>query len=321
MRRAYRLGVLGGGLLALLLGASTLLASCGNDDAGSSRGGGWVMGGQTGSLMPVCGVSPASVERGVPASAPGLVLLPSACDDPSALDALAVRDASGQPIEFQLQRLPGGEILVVFSNGLTPGRYTVGVPQTSDEDGGVDPLPAPDGGIVIGMPPVVQSVEVKETAPQPTRFGTIDRVDGECDPTLQLSPDSSVLPYLGQLSVEVQIDGGMIHTLYVTGTLKLVNGVARVALPQYELNQLEYGTHEARVTVRLAGQSAPLETFLVTLEVPCDADAYESEEESGGFCTTVAPPGSSTHRELGTALGAGVALVLLTLRKRRRPAR
>jgi hypothetical protein len=309
-------------VLALLIGASVLLASCGNDESGGARGGGWTWeGGQTGSLMPVCGVSPASVERGVPASAPGLVLLPSACDDPSALDALAVRDASGQPIAFQLQRLPGGEILVVFSNGLTPGRYTVGVPQTSNEDGGVDPLPAPDGGIIIGMPPVVQSVEVKETAPPPTGFGTIDRIGGECGSTLQLSPDSSVLPYLGQLSVEVQIDGGMIHALYVTGTLKLVNGVARVELPRYELEQLAYGTHEARVIVRLAGQGAPLETFVLTLDVPC-GDEYASEPaESGGFCTTVVPPGSSAHRELATALCAGLALALFALRKRRRTAR
>lgn len=309
-------------MLALLLGASALLASCGNDDAGASQGGGgWVMGGQTGSLMPVCGVSPASVERGVPASAPGLVLLPSACDDPSALDALAVHDASGQPIEFQLQRLPGGEVLVVFSNGLTPGRYTVGVPQTSDEDGGVDSLPAPDGGIIIGMQPVAQSVEVKETAPPPTGFGAIDRVDGECGTTLQLSPNSSVLPYLGQLSVDVQIDGGTIHTLYVTGTLKLVQGVARVDLPRYELDQLEYGTHEARVTVRLAGQSVPLETFVLTLDVPCGGQSEYEPEESGAFCTTVVPPGSSAHRRLGTALGAGLAFALFALRKRRRPAR
>jgi hypothetical protein len=306
-------------VLALLLGASALLASCGNDESGEARGGGWTWGGQTGSLMPVCGVSPASVERGVPASAPGLVLLPSACDDPSALDALAVRDASGQPVAFQLQRLPGGEVLVVFSNGLMPGRYTVGVPQTSDEDGGFDPLPMPDGGIIIGMEPAAQTVEVKETTPPPTGFGTIDRIGGECGATLQLSPDSSVLPYLGQLSIEAQIDGGMIHTLYVTGTLKLVNGVARVELPRYELAQLEYGTHEARVTVRLAGQSVPLETFVLTLDAPC-GDAYAAEE-SGGFCTTVAPPGRSGHRDLAMALGAGFALALLTLRKRRRPAR
>jgi len=229
-----------------------------------------------------------------------------------------VRDASGQPIAFQLQQLPGGEVLVVFNGGLLPGRYTVGVPFMGDEDGGVDPLPDPDAG--IGLQPAEQSVEVTQTTPPPTRFGTIERPDGECGATLQLSPDDSVLPYLGQLSVEVQIDGGAPRTLYVTGTVKLVNGVARVdILPEGELDQLGYGSHEARVTVWLAGESVPLETFVVTLSVPCGG-AYESEE-TGGFCTTVVPPGSSAHRELGTALGAGLALALFVLRKRRRPAR
>lgn len=314
MQRAYRLTA----ALASLLALSALLTSCGSsdEDAGAFPGEGWQFGGQTGSLMPVCGLTPASTMSGVPASAPGFVLLPSQCPDARVLDALTVRDGSGQPIPFEVESLPGGELLVVLPDGLTPGDYTIGVAQAGDEDGGVEP--EPDAG--LGPEPAfMQSVTVQDSAPQPTRFGEVSRIHGECGAVLELTPDASVRPFLGSLSVELQIDAAPSRTLVLTGTLKLVGDSARIALPESEIAALGYGEHELRVTVRLAGESAPLETFLLTLAVPCSEAGDDGDEPMESTCSVTAPRATSTGYL--TWLAAPLAwLMVRRARARRSPA-
>jgi hypothetical protein len=260
--------------------------------------------------MPRCGLTPASAMHGVPEEAAGLPLSLGACGDGSALAGLSLRDAMGEEVAFDIVILPNGERLVIARGGLVPGQYTLSAPlggdagMTSDEDAGdVEPAPA------LGL---MQSVEITQ-APKPMRFGEVARVSGDCSAVLELTPDASVLPFLALLSVELQIDGMSPRPLYTTGTLKLVEGRARVALSNQELAQLDAGPHELHVTVRLAGESMPLEAFVLTLTAPCEA---VSEDERGGelLCAAMAERSASAW-----PVGAvAVAMGLIALRKRRR---
>lgn len=306
-------------ILVLLLGsAASLLAACvSSDHAGH---GGWTWeGGQTGSLMPACGLTPATELRGVPAAAPGFVLVPSACGDPRALDELAVLDASGRPVAFDRALLPGGELLLRFPGGIAPGVYTVGATPAAepDEDGGLE-----DGGLEAALDagavadPGAREVVVSD-APRPPRFGEVSRSRGACSAVLELTPDASALPFLAVLSIDVQVEDEPSTVLVRTGTLKLVGGVARVMLPTAALDARADGEHTLRVVARIAGDPVPLETFMVTVRVPCDAAHYGESDELAGPCSARAL-GRAAPVQRSSALAGGAVLAWLALRARRR---
>jgi hypothetical protein len=307
-------------LLALFL-----LAGCSAMDESSraSTGGNcvdWCFGGQTGSLMPVCGVTPNTMSRGVPASGAGIVVLSEPCGDARLLDALTVRDASGRAIPFSVEQLPNGELLIHPENGLTPGSYTVSVQSgDADEDAGADSMP--DAGEPVSTTLWRQTVSVQESTALPQLFGTIGRQQQGCSTLLELAPEANVVPYLGLLSVDVQVDSGPVRTLIVTGTMQLQNdGVAREELPPDALNGLPDGEHTLHIVVRLAGESAPLETFAMTLSVPCNGSGatYDAAGETDAGCRAVAPGGARAEQ---SSAGAAFALFAFALRKRRWRAR
>jgi MYXO-CTERM domain-containing protein len=316
------------------------LAACGAEsDDGSASNMSFVPrpwideGGQTGSLMPACGLSAAAIDNGVPASAPGVVLRTDACNDPNAFDELTVRDASGQPVAFSLVRLPDGSLLINFEGGLTPGRYSIdigadlsdgGVPL--DEDGGLESdasiAPAqPDAGMLEAP---ADTIDVAEQLPPPQRFGTIERLGGECNAVITFVPDAAVLPFLSVLTVDLQIDDGPIEPLVRPGALPVKNGVAAVRLPTERIDRTGAGYHTLRIVTRIAGASAPLETFLMSVQVPCGyttssdvgRPAYEADD---GRCAVSAIGSSSGSRASGVLL-VGVALYALRRRRRRKRA-
>lgn len=253
--------------------------------------------------MPACGVTPASVAGGVPSSASGIAVLANLCGDARLLDTITVRDASGQAIPFSVEQLPNGQALITPEGGLMPGSYTVAVMSELDADGGFDPMT------------VEQTVDVQESAPLPEVFGTIEREAGSCSSVLELTPDPETVPYLALISVDIQIDDGPIVPFIVTGTMKLVNGVASVAIPDDMLDYLAYGEHQVRITVHIAGESEPLDMFMMTLNVPC-SDSYE--DDTGKLCS-VSRVGSASFG--ASAACAALALGIFALRKRRRRAR
>jgi hypothetical protein len=321
MRRTHRLAAkVGAGVLALFL-----LAGCSaSDEAGRASTSGncddWCFGGQTGSLMPVCGVTPNTMSRGVPASGAGIVVLSEPCGDARLLDALTVRDASGQAIPFSTEQLANGEILIHPENGLSPGSYTVSVQSgDEDDDAGIDALP--DAGEPVSTTLWRQTVNVQESMPLPQAFGTITREQDGCTAVLELEPEANVLPFLGLLSVDIQVGSGSARPLIVTGTMQLQNdGVARVKLPQDALSGLPDGDHTLQIVVRLAGEAVPLETFMMTLSAPCNVDgaSYYGADETDTGCHAVAPGGARAPK---SAVGAAFVLLAFALRKRRRRAR
>jgi hypothetical protein len=308
--------MVGAGALALWL-----LAGCSASDEGAQANVGvcdsWCSGGQTGSLIPSCGITPNAMMRGVPASAAGIVVSADECGDARLFDALTVRDASGRPIAFTTEQLPNGEILIHPNSGLTPGSYTVSVPAAGvDEDAGVES--SPDASEPVSTTLWQQTVTVQPSMPLPRLFGTLGREQYGCDVMLELRPEAAVLPYLGLLSVDIQVNDGAARTLIKTGTMKLVNGVTRVQLPEDLHEGLPDGEHTLHVSIKLAGEAAPLETYMLTLSVPCDVtDSVYYMEESDG-CTAIAPGGASAPESV---VASAFALLAIALRKRRRAAR
>ena len=225
--------------------------------------------------MPACGLTPASLQSGVPASAPGLVLDVASCGDPSAFDNLAVRDELGQPVGFNLARLPDGSLLVSLTGGLTPGNYTIGIEPdlVGDEDAGSDV----DAAVPMTEPELEQpqSVEV-ETAVRPTRFGEISRVNGECGALLELVPDQAVLPFAGVLAIDLQIDRGAVLPLVVVGTFKLTDGVMSVGLPP-KRSRISSCEGEPELAGKRCGSPARTchSRLLLTLNVPCGGSSED----------------------------------------------
>jgi len=311
MQRTLRRGRLSAARqLALALCAAVVLEACGsgNDDSGAVSYNPWQGGGQTGSLTPLCGITPGALMRGVPASAAGIVIDPSECAS-GELNLLRIHDADGQAVPFEVIALPDGTLLLRFTNGLTPGSYTVGpaVLAGADEDAGVEPT------VEIESP---MNVSVEEPLPLPTHFGQVARVGGECGAVLELTPDLSVAPYLGVLSVDLQIDRDTVQNLVPVGTLQLMDGVARIDLLEFGLNDLWQGEHELRVTVHLAGESVPLETFILTVSIPCGEEMpYVGDDDYEQGCSL--RPGHGSIAPSALVIG----LALYALRKRRRRTR
>jgi hypothetical protein len=309
-------------MVAASLLALSLFAGCASseDDSGSASGcGDWCFGGQTGSLVPACGVTPNAISRGVPASAAGIVVSSEPCGDARLFDALTVRDASGQPIPFSAEPLPNGELLIHPQNGFAPGVYTVSVQAGGDdEDAGVESNA--DAGGPVGATFWQQTVSVEASMPLPQSFGTVGREQYGCRTLLELRPEATVLPYLGLISVDIQVNTGAARTWIATGTMKLENGVTRVELPGDLLGGLLDGEHTLHITVRLAGEAAPLESFMMTLSLPCEGsgDTYYAADEEAGGCSAITPGGATAHES--SACGAFV-LIAFALRKRRRAAR
>jgi len=320
------------GALGLALLAATLVA-CGDSDhdagAYTRVPRDWTSGGQTGSLIPACGLSAETIEHGVPSAAPGVVLRTDAMGcDASAFEDLTVRDASGQAVAYSLIRLPDGSLLISLHGGLTPGRYRVELTPdpladaggAADDDAGVEPdaalpEPPPDAGDPATLD---ETFEVPER-PRPQRFGTIERDGDACNADLTFVPDAAVLPFLSVLSIELQVDDGAVEPLVRPGALPVDDdGVARVRLPTSRLDAAGEGFHELRIVTRIAGESVPLETFLLSVEVPCGYEGtgdapYDEEEEA-----TCAVGMVGTSDASYGALLAGLALFALRRRRRKR---
>jgi hypothetical protein len=275
--------------------------------------------------MPVCGLSPAAIESGVPASAPGVVVRTDACNDPTAFDALTVRDASGAQVAFDVIELPDGTLLIRFPGGLTPGRYSIDVEPPTDDDAGVEADASvatvrPDAGVLEAS----DTVEVAMEAPKPTRFGTVERAANSCDAVITFTPDAAVLPFLPVLAIDLQIDDQPVLPFVLPGALPVKDGQARIAFPTDRVKAAGLGAHQLKLVVRIAGESAPLDTFFLTVQEPCgyrhsDAAPSAGYEREDGPCTVNAvgvAMGSPAHG----VLIAGVALYALRRRRRRKRA-
>jgi hypothetical protein len=245
------------------LGLAALAASCASSkdaaEGGVSVPPGWIYGGQTGSLTPLCGLPDAARAQGVPEVADGFVLQSSECEGAPGVSGLTLRDPQGNAVPVDVSQLPGGAVFVTPVQPLLPGTYRV-----------------QRAGAGEAM------LRVVEAQPLPTSLGTLRSVGGSCPPdrppTFELVLDPAVLPYLGVLALQLRIDAGALLPYIDFGTLEVVDAMAAISPPASALAGLPDGTHTFEVTALLAGQESMLPSLQASFELRCPPPAAPAEE-------------------------------------------
>jgi hypothetical protein len=291
---------------ALRAVASCLLlvggCSSGGDDADSSGRVGpnpWVLGGQTGALMPACGLTPAArAGDSTPGGDTGIVIHTGGCVGFAAAE-LELRDEDGVRVEFDLETLPGGAKLLRPRDPLEAGIYHVTI-----------------AGIEM------ESVVAEEPAALPMELGALRPLGPTCGVDVELTVDPLLLPYLPQLKLSVSVDGRADQTWFDYGTLDVTGGRAVLSLPECSDPQpcLPDGEHALRVTAELAGEPGTLAPVDVTVETRCQtaaADTAASDRDAASAdCGVTQTPRTSAGKS--ALLGLGIAVVLLAVRRARR---
>ncbi len=292
-----------GGALSLFVRLTLLvLAACGSaedaaDEPGISGGGWGDLGGQTGSLMPTCGLAPVARERGVPSSAAGIVVYTSACGAP-AEGELGVFDADGHAVPVQTQPLGNGAVLITPQIALPPGSYVLGRVTTSadagavdrdagsDADAGVEPVGGPNAEL-----PTVQGepLSVLPSSAPPARLGELHQLDDACGTLLQLVLDPGIEPYLPSLALELRVGDSPPLRVVDFGTLAVsATGTAQIAIPRALL--ATGGPYAITLQGVLAGDAVAIEP--ATLEIECFATPggsvpYEGDGDGNSGCSVI----------------------------------
>jgi hypothetical protein len=285
------------GLAALaLLGGS----GCGADDDDSGAGpisNPWVEGGQTGALIPDCGLTPAATAGdSIPGGDSGIVLYADECIGFAASE-LELYDQDGMMVTFDLQTLPGGALLLRPQRPLRPGIYSVKV---------------------AGK--MIDAVVADAPAELPMTLGTLRAFGPQCGAGAELELDPAVLEYLPQLKLSLSVDGGPETTWFDYGELMVQGGRANVAIESCgSVRCLPDGEHTLRVTAELAGESGTLPPVEVTVETRCSTESRSSfsSSENGSMICGV----SGARQRSGSGSGLlllGLASGLLALRRRAR---
>lgn len=290
------------GRLALLL-LPLGIAGCSSDGELSGNLGGWrpwVEGGQTGALIPPCGLTPAAAAGdSIPGGRSGIVLHTDSCAG-LAVAELELHDEDGMMVSFDVERLPGGAVLLRPRSPLMAGVYRL-------------------SGAGLELEPVV-AVEPSEV---PARLGQLVPEATSCGADFALTLDPLVLEYLPQLKLSVSVDGGEPETWFDYGTLEVEDGRAELSLSECFPSCLDAGSHSLRVTAELAGETGTLEPLDVAFQTFCRPDgnaAGASEAHADpAACGAVLPwrrPPSGGGALLGMLLAAAA---LLVVRRARRP--
>jgi hypothetical protein len=245
---------LAGGLLGLALAACSFDSA--SEDAAfvGAPPGDYMLGGQTGSLVPDCGVAPLSAGGvAVPVGDALAVVYGRGCPEDLAAQQLAVSGPDERPLPVTLEMLESGVFLVRAAETLPAGRYELGIAGAQN------------------------AVSVaSEASPLPMRLGEIAAVASprECpdDIELALTLAPEALAHAPLLRLLLSIDGGEEQLWVDYGALRLEDeesGRASLRLPRCSRGTCLEGSHQLRVRAELAGEGLSIEPLSVRVDVPC----------------------------------------------------
>jgi hypothetical protein len=305
------------------------LAGCGMAAESADRANrapGWDHGGQTGSLLPRCGVAEAAIGHGIPESAEGLVIYTSECEGSLDLAELSVRGPDGEPVDFEVEPLGEGAVLITFMQPPVPGSYRIGGMSPSEpaleSDAGAfedDAGNSFDDEALARPAEGSQDVSVLPAAPAPMALGQLSQLAGACDATLRLSLDPSMAPHVGALRLEVHVDGRATEVEVPYGTLEITNEAVLVELPRSFTDGLPAGAHVVKLQGEVAGLEQRFESSELTIHEPCEAFADPSGGSSGAStCSTSRASASASSWLANLCVVAGAAVRLRKRRRRRR---
>lgn len=298
-------------VLGALLCALLFLFGCGSEDsnnaafAGSS--GGYELGGQTGSLIPGCGVAPLSAEgRSVPAGDAVAVLYTSECPEAEALAGLAREGIGDETVSVELVPLDGtGAYLVRAGQSVDAGDYQLTYGQNQSSDVHVEEeAPAPP--ISVGP---LRFVPAGEVCPSRLRF--------------ELELDEAALAYAPLSRFMLSVDYGEEQLWVDYGALPIEPGAEGsrgvLELPRCGLTScLEHGSHALSMRMLIAGEElapAPLDVFF-SVDCPPPPDESGSSDVSCSLLDRTA-----RSRSPAAELACATCLTWLALRRRRRKQR
>jgi hypothetical protein len=299
-------------VVGALLSVLVLLFGCGSDDSNNDSlgaggsGGGWYLAGQTGSLIPACGVAPLIAEgRSLPAGDALAILYTSGCPELEALASVARDGVDGGTVAVEL--VPLGDV---------SGTYLVRAGQSVD---------AGDYQLTYGQN---QSAElhVEEEAPAPPRsVGPLRFLpsDEVCPSELrfELALDQSALAYAPLSRLLVSVDHGEEQLWVDYGALPVETGTdgsrGVLELPRCgPTDCLPHGGHELYMRVEIAGEQLVPEPLVLSFSVNCPppSTADSSGESSDASCSI---EGTTRSRGSSAELACITCLTWLALRRRR----
>jgi hypothetical protein len=259
----------------------------------------YMLGGQTGSLTPTCGVAPLSASGyAVPRGDAVAVLYGSGCPEALAASRVALTGPDASPVTILLESLEDGVYLVRAAESLEAGEYGLAV---SGESLGTLAVDAEASALPLQIGPVTVTPGVPDC---------LDDVRFEVELSAEALAHAPLLRWL------VRVDGGDWQVWADYGALELTSmpegGRGSLALPRCgPAGCLSEGSHNLALRAEVAGESLPSEATSVAFDIECAA----SPTEDG---CSVAAPGRSRTAGFAALFAALTVAVAAALRRARR---
>jgi hypothetical protein len=290
-----------------LVGALVSVAACGSDGVSLNFPDGYRLGGQTGSLVPGCGVAPLSAAgNSVPEGDALAILYAGDCPEQAVAERLALAGQGASGVMLELVPLEGSAaFLVRAKQSLPSGDYQLGLGTGSTSE-----------------------LRVGDRAPAvPRQLGPLELLpsDAECPDVLRfaLTLDEAALAYAPLSRFDVSIDGGLDQLWVDYGALPIESSAEGsrgvLELPRCgSRGCLEGGAHRLQLRARVAGEGLGPEPLELTFDVPCPLPAADDSAQSGAGCTlsrSTAPHGAA--EALASCLAGCLCWFVLRRRARR----
>jgi hypothetical protein len=271
-----------------LVGALVSVAACGSSDGDNALNlnfpDDYRLGGQTGSLVPGCGVAPLSAAgNSVPEGDALAILYAGACPEQAVAERLALGGQGASGVTLELVPLEAsGVFLVRAQQSLASGDYQLGLGTGS-----------------------TSALRVGGAAPAvPRQLGPLELLpsDAECVDVLRfaLTLDEAALAYAPLSRFDLSVDGGVGQLWVDYGALPIERSAAGsrglLDLPRCtSTGCLEGGTHRLQLRARVAGEGLAPEPLDLTFDVQCPLPARDDSSGPSAGCSlsrSTAPRGA-----------------------------
>jgi hypothetical protein len=241
----------------------------------------WILNGQTGSLVPNCGVAPLS-EAGlaVPSGDALAVLYTVGCPEDGTPE-VAVTGPDALPVGVTLEPLEGtGVYLVRADQSLSSGAHQLELPDSSSST------------IAVG----------ESASPLPTQLGRLRPIEGslECEPVrFEWALPPEALAHAPLMRLWLRVDGGPEQLWVDYGALEIemaADDRAILILPPcvLEAGCLYPGVHALELRVELAGESLQPEPLRTSFEVDCPGALSSNEDVESPLACSAAGTARTT---------------------------
>lgn len=255
-----------------------------------------IMGGQTGSLVPRCGVAAVADSLAqAPEGDVAYVVYTEGCPDALATGAFGLRDGNLDDVELQFEPIGDGVYAARAPSGLNAGQYSVVAPSNTTSAGA--------------------TLEVTAARDLPVTLGTLRQVGVSCGVSeweLELSDEALAYAPLTQLTVRVDSLPELVWVEY--GELDVVDGKVSLDIASCAWSPcLVTGTHSLVVEAEIAGEIAAPEPLVTQLQLDCSRTA----SDDSSFLCFLGHRAQSHSTPARAALASLMLIAVVAWRRRR----